>query len=197
MDQESNIISFSNAKSADIIQGTPVEKTSRKRDNKGGGEPPMDKDKYVTHEELGHAIEMKIPYEVICDYFADTSVNLMELYGKIGEYDANQMNLQKSEPQVEEETSFDEKEMISEPSATSLQEDVTTRERIKVEVTNDKKEESSQVALFDSFVKVMSLKNKDMSNLYESQDHINKLAAQCQLLLTEMLTYTTEIIRQW
>ena len=57
MDQESNIISFSNAKSADIIQGTPVEKTSRKRDNKGGGEPPMDKDKYVTHEELGHAID--------------------------------------------------------------------------------------------------------------------------------------------
>ena len=57
MDQESNIISFSNAKSADIIQCTPVEKTSRKRDNKGGGEPPMDKDKYVTHEELGHAID--------------------------------------------------------------------------------------------------------------------------------------------
>lgn len=27
------------------------------RDNSGGGEPPMDKDKYVTHEELNHAID--------------------------------------------------------------------------------------------------------------------------------------------
>lgn len=34
-----------------------LKKPSRLSDNKGGGEPPMDKDKYVTHEELNHAID--------------------------------------------------------------------------------------------------------------------------------------------
>ncbi len=38
-------------------QGQLVEASNKKRDNSGGGEPPMDKDKYVTHEELDHAID--------------------------------------------------------------------------------------------------------------------------------------------
>ncbi|WP_288627857.1 hypothetical protein [uncultured Lactobacillus sp.] len=38
-------------------QGQLVEVSNKRRDNSGGGEPPMDKDKYVTHEELDHAID--------------------------------------------------------------------------------------------------------------------------------------------
>lgn len=34
-----------------------LKKPSRLSDNNGGGEPPMDKDQYVTHEELDHAID--------------------------------------------------------------------------------------------------------------------------------------------
>lgn len=143
------------------------------------------------------AIEMQIPYEVICDYFADTNVNLMELYGKIGEYDANKMVSHEAEMPLDEKNVSSEIEMVEKEAIKTLEESANQREHIKVEVTSEKKEESSQIALFDSFVKAMSLKNKDMSNLYEAQDHINKLVAQCQLILTETLTYTTEIIRQW
>lgn len=38
-------------------QGQLVEVSNKRRDNSGGGEPPMDKDKYVTHEELDHVID--------------------------------------------------------------------------------------------------------------------------------------------
>lgn len=38
-------------------QGQLVEVSNKRRDNSGGGEPPMDKDQYVTHEELDHAID--------------------------------------------------------------------------------------------------------------------------------------------
>lgn len=51
MSQKSNIISYNDAKSANIVQGTPVEKINKKSDNDGTGGGNMN-DKYVTHEEL-------------------------------------------------------------------------------------------------------------------------------------------------
>lgn len=57
MDQKSNVIPLANAKSTDIATGTPVEKITKKRDNGGTGGGNMN-DRYVTHEELNHAIQI-------------------------------------------------------------------------------------------------------------------------------------------
>lgn len=35
-----------------IVKGNTIDQSSNFRDNGNGGEPPMDKDKYVTHGEL-------------------------------------------------------------------------------------------------------------------------------------------------
>lgn len=56
MDNPQQLYVLDNAKTTGA-QGQLVEASNKKSDNSGGGEPPMDKDKYVTHEELDHAID--------------------------------------------------------------------------------------------------------------------------------------------
>lgn len=55
MNNKQQLHLFEDAKTTGA-QGQLVEISNKRRENSGGGEPPMDKDKYVTHEELDHAV---------------------------------------------------------------------------------------------------------------------------------------------
>ena len=52
MNNTAGLHTLKNAKNTGVVQGTVVDKFNKKKDNSCGGEPPMDKTRYVTHEEL-------------------------------------------------------------------------------------------------------------------------------------------------
>lgn len=64
----------------------------KKKDNIGGGEPPMSNDKYVTHEELNHAVDKldaKIDLSTeklmhhVDDKFNESKVDLTNKFSKL------------------------------------------------------------------------------------------------------------------
>lgn len=83
MDKEENIIPFNSTDLNNASVGKPVEHTIKKRDNGNGGEPPMDKDKYVTHGELELSNEKILHH--MDNKFAEMDRHFAELNNNINE----------------------------------------------------------------------------------------------------------------
>lgn len=66
-----------------IVKGNTIDQSSNFRDNGNGGEPPMDKDKYVTHTELELSNEKLLRH--IDNRFAEMDKRFAELNNNIND----------------------------------------------------------------------------------------------------------------
>ena len=142
---------------------------------------------------LGEAIEKEMPLKDTIKLF-EQSDDIIAIYEAIDEYNPKASN-------KEEESENKIKDKLDVPEKVSEEHSVQTVENETVANTDRIIRENSMVSftgMFESLVKVMSIKGRSMDNgVLDVQDNLNKIVAKFQLAITELSAYSTEIIREW
>lgn len=143
---------------------------------------------------LGEAIEKEIPLKDTIRLFEQGDEDILTIYEAIDEYNPHALNKgEESEESLKDE--LDVQEKVSEEHVVQTVENETVSNSDGAIVGNNM---DNFTGLFESLVKVMSIKGRSMDNgVLDVQDNLNKIVAKFQLAITELSAYSTEIIREW
>lgn len=126
---------------------------------------------------LGEAIEKKIPFPVIKEYFTDAEDSLA-IYSKVVEYTA---------PEEESIIAMEEPE---EPARDQLVEPEFAR-------TSVQENNIDVPGVFSNLLTIVQFRNKESNSTLENQEIINKIMAEFQLSLSKLSTFSTDMVREW
>ena len=127
---------------------------------------------------LGEAIEKKIPFPIIKEYFTDAEDSLA-IYSKVVDY---------TEPEENESIAA-----MEEPEETTRVQLVETEyERTPVPENN-----LDVPGVFSNLLTIVQFRNKESNSILENQEIINKIMAEFQLSLSKLSTFSTDMVREW
>lgn len=126
---------------------------------------------------LGEAIEKKIPFPVIKEYFTDAEDSLA-IYSKVVEYTA---------PEEESIVAMEEPE---EPARGQLVEP-------EFEKTSVPENGIDVPGVFSNLLTIVQFRNMESNSILENQEIINKIMAEFQLSLSKLSTFSTDMVREW
>ena len=129
---------------------------------------------------FNEAIEKDIPLEEIKSFFSTDSMDILEIYQKIEEY--------------EEPVSKEEEEKVSSVEMSSEKALLIEPETVKIE---PQRRETGYEEVVANLMTVMAHRNCDEEPILLAQENVSKILAKFQSSFNEMSICTTEIIRDW
>lgn len=140
------------------------------------------------------AVEKDIPLEVIMEFFSSDEDDVLKIYDKVDKYTAEEKDASEKADDAAQRIESDKKAQENENQNPQIH-------TVDVENshTGDMQDENSEMAdMFKNLLTVMTYCNRDTGDsVLNIQDNINAILAKFQLAMSEMTSYSTNIVRDW